>query len=126
MIVEVLEGALGDQRGDLRADRAAVVGLVDDHDLRAFARCGEDRLLVERLERAQVEQADAALLDLLDRSERGMNHRPVGDHDEVVAVADGARLERRLVRAFGHLAPDAAVEALVLHEDDRVRIGDRS
>ena len=36
--VEVLEAALGDQRRDLGAGRARLVGLVDDHDLRAVAR----------------------------------------------------------------------------------------
>src|SRR3954447_1390480 len=51
--VEVLEGLLGDQRGDLRARRARRVRLVEDHHLRARADALEDRLLVERDERAQ-------------------------------------------------------------------------
>src|SRR5919206_1637110 len=52
--VEVLPRALGDQRRDLRAGRARLVGLVHDHDLGALADAGEDGLLVERHERAQV------------------------------------------------------------------------
>src|SRR5690242_13671367 len=35
--VEVLPRALGDERRDLRAGRARLVGLVHDHDLRALA-----------------------------------------------------------------------------------------
>src|SRR4051812_17378968 len=40
--VEVLERALGDQRRDLGARRAGLVGLVDDHDLARLADALED------------------------------------------------------------------------------------
>src|SRR4051795_3981059 len=63
--VEVLEALLGDQRGDLRARRARRVGLVDDHHLRAPAHALEDRLLVERHERAQVEHAHRRAVEVL-------------------------------------------------------------
>src|SRR6185503_3305236 len=53
--VQVLPAPLGDQRGDLGAGGAGLVGLVDDHDLGGLADRLEDRLLVERHERAQVE-----------------------------------------------------------------------
>src|SRR4051812_47728297 len=53
--VEVLPRALGDQRRHLGPGGARLVGLVDDHHLRALAYRREDRLLVERYERAQVQ-----------------------------------------------------------------------
>src|SRR5690242_6074789 len=49
--VEVLPALLGDQRRDLGAGGARLVGLVDDHDLRGLAHRSEDRLLVERHQR---------------------------------------------------------------------------
>ena len=56
--------ALGDQRRDLRAGRAGRVGLVDDHDLRAARDRVEDRLLVERHQRAQVEHLDRGAVEI--------------------------------------------------------------
>src|SRR5947209_2485269 len=53
--VEQLEAALGDQRGHLGAGGAGAVGLVEHDDLRAAADRLEDRLLVERHERSEVE-----------------------------------------------------------------------
>src|SRR4051794_25044264 len=95
--VEVLERALGDQRRDLCARRARLVGLVDDHDLARLADALEDRLLVERDQRAQVEHLDA--VELGGRLERGVDHRAVGDHGEIRALARDPRGERRLVGA---------------------------
>src|SRR4051795_5432424 len=98
--VEVLEALLGDQRGDLRAGGARRVGLVDDHHLRAAPHRLEDRLLVERHERAQVEHAHRGAVEVLGRLQRGVHHRSVGDHDEIVALTRHARGERRGVRAL--------------------------
>src|SRR4051794_15880660 len=50
--VEVLEGALADQRGHLGADAARARRLVQDHDLAGLANGAQDRLLVERAQRA--------------------------------------------------------------------------
>src|SRR3954468_10019408 len=50
--VEVLEAALADQGGDLGADAARACGLVQHDDLRGLAHRREDRLLVERAQRA--------------------------------------------------------------------------
>src|SRR5919197_2403036 len=77
--VEVLESLVGDERRDLRAGRARLVRLVDDQDLARLADAGEERLLVERDERAQVEDLDARALEVLGRLERGVDHRPIGD-----------------------------------------------
>src|SRR4051812_48973418 len=119
--VEVLPRALGDQRRDLRARRARLVGLVDDHDLARLADALEDRRLVERDERAQVEHLDAAV-EIRGGLERGVDHRAVGDHRQVGALARDPRAERRRVRPGRDLALHAPVEVLVLHEEDRVGI----
>src|SRR3954454_13065560 len=119
--VEVLERALGDQRRDLRARRARLVRLVDDHDLARLADALEDRLLVHRHERAQVEHLDRAV-EVGGGLERGVDHRAVGDDGQVGALARDPRRERRLVGACRHLALHAPVEVLVLHEEHRVRV----
>src|SRR4051795_11951689 len=77
--IEVLPAPLGDQRRDLRAGGARRVGLVDDHDLRGLAHGGEDRLLVERHQRAEVEDLDRGAVEVLGRLERRVDHRAVGD-----------------------------------------------
>src|SRR3954451_21439079 len=120
--VEVLPAVFFDQRRDLCARRARLVGLVDDDDLRALAHRSEDRLLVERAQRAQVEHLDRRAVEVGGRLERGVHHRAVGDHGQVGALARGARGERCLVEALGHLALDAAIEVLVLHEQHRVGV----
>src|SRR4051794_6109244 len=63
--VEVLEGLLRDDRRDLGAGGAHLVGLVDDQHLRGLAHAGEDGLLVERHERAQVEHFDRRAVEVL-------------------------------------------------------------
>src|SRR3954470_10235299 len=124
--VEVLEALLGDQRRDLRPGRARRVGLVEDHHLRAASHALEDRLLVERHERTQVEHAHRRAVEVLGRLERGVHHRAVGDHREVVALARHARGERRRVGAAGDLALHAPVQVLVLEEQHGVRVADRA
>ena len=52
----------------------------------------EDRGLVERHERAQVEHHDRGVVEVLGRLERGVHHRAVRDHDEIAALARDAGL----------------------------------
>src|SRR3954447_24654121 len=118
--VEVLPPALRDQRRHLRAGGAHRVCLVDDDHLRGLAHGGEDRVLVERDERAQVEHLDRGAVEILRRLERRVHHHAVGDHGEVLALAREPGAERRLVCALRDVALDAAVEVLVLHEHDGV------
>ena len=54
------EPRLGDQRRDLGAGGARLVGLVDDHDLRAVAHRAEDRLLVWDRAQGAPRQVSAA------------------------------------------------------------------
>ena len=79
--VEVVERLLGDDRRDLRAVPAEPVVLVDDEALAGLADGVEDRLLVERSERPQVDDldADALLGDPVGRLEGVVGHQPVGD-----------------------------------------------
>src|SRR3954471_11674471 len=92
--VEVLPALLGDDRRHLRARRARLVGLVDDHDLRGLAHRAQDRLLVERHERAQGEHLDRGPVEVRRRLQRGVDHGAVGDHGQVRALARDAGGER--------------------------------
>ena len=59
------KASLGDQRRDLGADPGRTGRLVGDQDLAGLAGAGEDRVAVERNERAQVDHLDAVAADLL-------------------------------------------------------------
>src|SRR5579872_4938282 len=122
--VQILEALLGDHGGHLSAGRAHPVGLVEDHHLRAARDGVEDRLLVHRHQRAQVEHLDRGAVDVLGGLERDVHHRPVGDDHEVGPGPRDTGRERRLVHALWHLALDPPVEVLVLHVADRIRIPD--
>ena len=127
--VEVLERLLGDGRGDLRAEAAGARVLVQDEHLRAAPHALEHALLVPRDERSQVEHLDleALLRELVRGLGRRVHHRAPGDDDRVVAgPVDVGVAERDRVPLLRHLALDAAVQVLVLEEEDGVRILDRA
>src|ERR1700733_11694006 len=94
--VEVLEPLLGDQRGHLRPGRARGIRLVDDHDLRAASHRLEDRVLVQRHQRAQIEHLNRCPVDVLGRLQRHRHHRAVGDDDQVRPRPRDPRRERSL------------------------------
>src|SRR5216683_8410435 len=56
--VERNEGAFSDQRGDFTAEAPGQAILVDDEHLAGLARGGEDRVAIERQQRAQIEHFD--------------------------------------------------------------------
>src|SRR5207248_3200361 len=85
--VEVLERALGDERGHLGAHAARPRGLVEHHHLAGLADAREDRLRVERYERAEVEHLHARAIDVLGGLHRRADHRAVRDHRQVGARA---------------------------------------
>src|SRR3954453_23779859 len=62
--VEILEAALAEQGGHLGAHAARTSGLVQHHDLARLAHRSEDRLLVERTQRAQVDHLDRGALQI--------------------------------------------------------------
>src|SRR3954471_13085198 len=93
--VEVLEGALADQRRDLGPDAARTCGLVQDDDLARLTDGAEDRLLVERAQRAQVDDLDRSAVDVLGRLERERHHRAIRDNAEVSSASRHVRLADR-------------------------------
>src|SRR3954468_20254198 len=111
--VEVLEGALADQRRALGAHAARARRLVQHHDLARLADRAQDRLLVERAQRAQVDHLDRRAVDVLGGLERERHHRAVRDHAEIGPGSSHARLaERRLEASLGHVALRPPVEVL--------------
>src|SRR5581483_6519919 len=78
--VEVLERLLRDQGADLGADATGARGLVQHHDLARLAHRLEDRVAVERHQRAQVDHLDGRPLEVLGGLERDAHHRAVRDH----------------------------------------------
>src|SRR3954447_3311304 len=96
--VEVLEAALADQGGHLGADPARARGLVQHHDLARLADRREDRLLVERAQRAQVDHLDRGASQISRRLQSERHHLPVRDHAQVRALArHSGGPDRRLV-----------------------------
>jgi len=80
----------------------------------------EQRLTLERIasvssgtSEAQVEHLDRGAVEVLRRLQRDIDHRAVGDYDEVLARARDPRRERRLVDPLGDVALDPAIEVLV-------------
>ena len=87
----------------------------------------QDRLLVERPERPQVDDLDADPLLRHDvrRLEGVVGHQPVGDDRDLRAGMRDRRLaERHEVLVRRDVAADRAVHLLVLEEQDRVVVAD--
>ena len=89
----------------------------------------EHGLLVERFERAEIDQLDAGaglLSHGRDRLQRLVHHHPVGDDRRVRAFLDDPRLaDRHLVVPVGHRSLDRPVHLLVLEEEHRILVADR-
>src|SRR3954465_6926890 len=111
--IEVLERLLRDQGTHLGAHATGAVGLVEHHHLARLAHRCEDRLGVERDERAEVDHLHRRAVDVVGRLQRDAHHRAVRDRREVCALARHARMpERRLVAPLGYLTLHAPVEVL--------------
>src|SRR3954447_20013580 len=119
--VEPVEGLLLDERGEVRADAAVRPALLDDHAAVGLADAGQDRVEVERAQRARVDDLglDAVLgAERLGSLLRGDRHPRDADDRQVGALApDHGLPEVDDVVALGDLAA-LAVEVLVLDEDD--------
>ena len=126
--VEVVEGLLLHERGEVGADAAVRPALLDDHAAVGLAHRGEDRVEVERAQGARVDDLglDAVLLGehLGGLLGRGGHARDADDGHVGALAADGglAEVDEVLV-VLGDLAA-LAVEVLVLDEDDRVVVAD--
>src|SRR5580704_19585190 len=123
--VQRLEPLLGDQCCHLSAGGARGVRLVDDHHLRAALHRVEDRLLVERDQRPEIQHLYRRPVEpVRDRLQRDWHHRAVRDHHQIRSALRDTRGERSLEDARGHVALDPPVQVLVLHITDRVRVAD--
>src|SRR4051794_4588506 len=124
--VQILEGGLGDERSDLRADPTGAGRPVGDQHLAGLAHAGENSVAIERTEAAEVEDLDV-LVELVRRAQRQMDTGSVRDHGQLATVTrDACLAEWYRVIAHGHLVLDVPVEPLVLEEADWVRIPDRA
>ena len=128
--VEVVEGLLLDQRREVGADAAVRPALLDDHAAVRLADRVEDRVEVERAQRARVDHLglDAVLVGERLRGLLGhVRHPQDADDRHVVPLAAHRRLAEAddlVVAVLGNLAAHA-VEGLVLDEDHRVVVADR-
>ena len=126
--VQVVEGAVLDDRRQLRPEAAARDRLVGgDAAIRLLDR-GDDRLLVERLQGARVEHLDGdpELLGLVGRLQRLGHHPADRDHGHVCALAHDPRLaEGNRLELLGNVALER-IEQPMLEEDDRVVVVDRA
>ena len=126
--VEVPEELLGHDRRDLGAPTAEPRVLFDGHEPAGLRDLTQDRLRVERHERAHVDdrRVDAVLLlQDLGRLERARHHERERADRDVFALAHDVRLtERHDVLAVRHLAL-SRVERLLLEKQDRVVVADR-
>ena len=101
--------------------------LVDEHEAAGLVDRLEDRLRVERRERARVDHLglDALRGEPLGRAERAVDRPARGDDRHVAALApDRGLAERDEVLAVGHLAV-LEREQVVVQVDDRVVVADR-
>ena len=100
--LEMVEAALLDQRGQFGAEARGAGRFLDDQAAAGLLHRFLDRLDVERDQGAQVDDLGVDAI-FLDRGERDMDHRAVGQHGQRLARADDRRLaERDGVMAVGH------------------------
>ena len=120
--VEFVEGQLVDRLGDLAADAAHRPGFVDHQQAVRLPDAGDDRLDVERHDRARIDDLglDALRGERLRRFERALHHLAGRDDGDVGAGARDARdAERHVVLARRHLALGGK-QRLRLQHDDRI------
>ena len=128
--VEVVERLLLDQCREVRADAAVRPALLDDHRAVRLPHGLEDRVEVERAQRARVDHLGLDLVLGLERARPPA--RAVIAMREMPTIVTSLALaaHRRLAEAtvwsvvVGHLAA-LPVEVLVLDEDHRVVVADR-
>src|SRR6187402_532279 len=124
--VEIVEGLLGNRGRDLGAETAGERSLVQDQHLRGPPDRGEDGLLVPGQKSAQVDDLDLGAF----RRERGcrvegpVDGRTVGHDGEIAARSrDPGLPDGGGEVALGHQPLQGAIEELVLHEEDGIRLG---
>src|SRR5712691_2393375 len=125
--VEPVERAVLDHRGDLRAEAHARDRLVCDDAAVRLLHGFNQRLLVERLQRARIDDLDGDALSfrLLRRAHRLVHEAAGRDHGYVLALPVHARLaEGDRLELVGDFFLDP-VQRAVLEEDDGIVVVDR-
>ena len=123
--LQVEQRLLGEDRRQLGRVAARPRRLLHEDDAAGLRSRGEQRFLVERLQRAQVEHLDRGV-ELVGRALAERHHRAVGDERHVAPLAREPRLpERDDVLAVRHLAALGPVDELRLEDHDRIGVADR-
>src|ERR1700686_1499725 len=125
--VEVTESVLRDDRGYLGAETSGQVVLVHDHALPGFTHRCQDRVPVERRQRAEVDHLHAHTfrLQMRRRLQAVVGHEAPGEAAQVGALAaHHGGTDRDEVVAVGDLFGDEAVDLLVLEKEHRVGVTD--
>src|SRR5580704_1047231 len=126
--VEVAESVLRDDGGYLGAETSGQVVLVHDHSLAGFAHRFQDRVPVERRQRAEVDHLHGHpfRLQLRRRLQAVVGHEAPREAAQVGALAaHHSGTYRDEVVAVGDLFGDEPVDLLVLEEEHRVGVADR-
>ena len=121
------QAAVGDARGDLRADADVARGLVGDHAAAGLADGLENRVDVERRDRRDVDDfgLDAFVGERRRGRERLARRRAPGHERHVLAFAQHeADVERQRVARVGHLFLREAIEPRRLEKHHRIGIAD--
>ncbi len=124
--IQVVKGALGDHRGDFRADAVPTVALVNDNRPRCLPCRFDQRPFIEWPGRPRVDHfcADAHFLQQGRRSERDVHHAAGRDDGDVATLAlDIRRPEWHGVLVGRHRAFHL-VHHLVFEEHDRIVVTD--
>src|SRR6267378_338540 len=123
--LRVAEAALLDERADLRRKATSSRRLLHDGAAAGLADAARDGLDVQRPERSEVDELRVELRSLLHRLQRLVEHGAPGDHRHAPTFAGDLRLaDGDGVLAFRHFPFRRPVDALRLHEDDRVVLAD--
>src|SRR5882672_1466746 len=119
------EAALLDQGADLGREATGARRFLHDGAAPGLAHAARDGLDVQRPERAQVDQLRVELRRLLHRLQCLVEHGAPGDHRHAPTFAGDRRLaDRDGVLAFRNFPFRRPIDALRLHEDDRVVLAD--
>ena len=122
-----VEAVLDDVAGDDRRHRRVARRLVGEHEMAGLGHRLEDRVEVQRGDRARVDDLglDALAGQLLGRLQRAVDHPRRRDDRHVAAGTADLRLpERHRVLAVGHVAV-LERQQVVVQVDDRVVVADR-
>src|SRR4051812_19323801 len=119
---------LGNIGGDFRSQARGARCLADDDAAAGLLDRFEDRVVVDRLERCQIDHFGEMAIagELIGRLERFVEHRAPSHEGYIGAFAGDERLvERQRLAVVLDLFLEPAVEPRWLEEHHRIRIGDR-